>query len=170
MAKKKHKGHYCKVCGEYKSNESFSGKGHVQHICKKCMSNLKKGNKNSFELPFDDDNDDDFQKVTACEKIASLLFGNDKERETKNFNKLNREQKMTLKMIAQNHIASYWRCYRLIPANNKLKELRNTVNSAVYDHFEFSIKDDTMFKAYFQDQVIAVINKILQQENQQTIM
>ncbi len=32
---KKH-GHYCKVCGEYKSNESFSGKGHSAHICKKC--------------------------------------------------------------------------------------------------------------------------------------
>ena len=30
MAKKKHKGHYCKICGEYKSNESFSGKGHAQ--------------------------------------------------------------------------------------------------------------------------------------------
>ncbi len=24
---KKH-GHYCKVCGEYKANEKFSGKGH----------------------------------------------------------------------------------------------------------------------------------------------
>ena len=32
---KKH-GHYCKVCEEYKSNESFSGKGHSAHICKKC--------------------------------------------------------------------------------------------------------------------------------------
>ena len=36
MAKKKHQGHYCKVCGEYKSNESFTGKGHKNHICKKC--------------------------------------------------------------------------------------------------------------------------------------
>ena len=36
MGKKKHKhqGHYCKMCGEYKSNESFSGKGHKLHICK----------------------------------------------------------------------------------------------------------------------------------------
>ncbi len=34
---KKH-GHYCKVCGEYKSNESFSGKGHNAHICKKCAA------------------------------------------------------------------------------------------------------------------------------------
>ena len=24
MAKKKHRGHYCKICVEYKSNESFS--------------------------------------------------------------------------------------------------------------------------------------------------
>lgn len=31
-------GHYCKVCGEYKSNESFSGKGHAAHICKKCAA------------------------------------------------------------------------------------------------------------------------------------
>ena len=32
---KKH-GHYCKVCGEYKANEKFSGKGHASHICKSC--------------------------------------------------------------------------------------------------------------------------------------
>ena len=34
---KKH-GHYCKVCGECKSNESFSGSGHAAHICKKCVA------------------------------------------------------------------------------------------------------------------------------------
>lgn len=36
MAKKQ--GHYCKVCGTYRSNESFSGKGHSAHICKKCAA------------------------------------------------------------------------------------------------------------------------------------
>ena len=34
---KKH-GHYCKVCGEYKANERFSGSGHAAHICKKCAA------------------------------------------------------------------------------------------------------------------------------------
>ena len=36
--KKKHKpqGHYCKICGEHKANEKFSGKGHSTHICKAC--------------------------------------------------------------------------------------------------------------------------------------
>lgn len=36
MAKKKLPGHYCWICGERKSNESFSGKGHAKHICKEC--------------------------------------------------------------------------------------------------------------------------------------
>jgi hypothetical protein len=36
MAKKKLPGHYCWICGERKSNESFSGKGHAKHVCKEC--------------------------------------------------------------------------------------------------------------------------------------
>lgn len=36
--KKKHQGHYCRICGEYKANEKFSGQGHARHICKKCQS------------------------------------------------------------------------------------------------------------------------------------
>ncbi len=39
MSKKKSvrpHGHYCKICGEYKANEKFSGKGHAVHICKAC--------------------------------------------------------------------------------------------------------------------------------------
>ena len=34
----KKQGHYCKICGEYKANEKFSGKGHAVHICKSCAS------------------------------------------------------------------------------------------------------------------------------------
>lgn len=34
--KKRYRGHYCKICGEVKSNEKFSGKGHNSHICKSC--------------------------------------------------------------------------------------------------------------------------------------
>jgi hypothetical protein len=36
MGKKKPQGYYCKICGQRKSNESFSGKGHANHICKSC--------------------------------------------------------------------------------------------------------------------------------------
>ena len=34
----KKRGHYCKICGEYKANEKFTGKGHANHICKTCAS------------------------------------------------------------------------------------------------------------------------------------
>lgn len=34
--KKRPHGHYCKICGQYKANEKFSGKGHAAHICKAC--------------------------------------------------------------------------------------------------------------------------------------
>lgn len=42
-------GHYCKICGEYKANEKFSGKGHAAHICKKCQS-LSVEERNKEEL------------------------------------------------------------------------------------------------------------------------
>ncbi len=29
-------GHYCRICGRYRPNESFSGRGHRMHVCKKC--------------------------------------------------------------------------------------------------------------------------------------
>ena len=54
MAKKKHHGHYCKVCRTYKPNEQFSGKGHKLHICKKCMQ-LPVGERNRRMKAMDDD-------------------------------------------------------------------------------------------------------------------
>ncbi|WP_313523771.1 hypothetical protein [Anaerotignum sp.] len=36
--KKRPHGHYCKICGEHKANEKFSGKGHANHICKACAN------------------------------------------------------------------------------------------------------------------------------------
>ena len=34
-------GHWCRICGATKSNESFSGKGHKNHICKECSRKPK---------------------------------------------------------------------------------------------------------------------------------
>ena len=28
--------HFCRICRRHRANESFSGKGHARHICKKC--------------------------------------------------------------------------------------------------------------------------------------
>lgn len=53
MAKKKKKGkkpsgHYCKICGDRKPNERFSGKGHAKHICKECDA-LPQEHKNELQ-------------------------------------------------------------------------------------------------------------------------
>lgn len=41
-------GHYCKICGEVKPNEKFSGRGHAQHICKECAK-LPREKKNEIQ-------------------------------------------------------------------------------------------------------------------------
>jgi hypothetical protein len=33
---KKLGGHFCRICGQRKANEKFSGRGHAAHICKEC--------------------------------------------------------------------------------------------------------------------------------------
>ncbi len=35
---KKRHGHYCRICGNLKPNEAFSGKGHHTHVCRACSS------------------------------------------------------------------------------------------------------------------------------------
>jgi len=49
MSKKKLPGHYCKICGERKANEKFSGKGHAAHICKECAA-LPQEKKNKLQI------------------------------------------------------------------------------------------------------------------------
>lgn len=50
-------GHYCKICGEQKANEKFSGKGHAAHICKECE-----------RLPIERKNE--LQYINRIERIA----------------------------------------------------------------------------------------------------
>jgi len=45
---KKRRGHYCRICGNRRPNETFSGKGHRIHVCKKC-ARLPKENREEIE-------------------------------------------------------------------------------------------------------------------------
>ncbi len=42
MGRKKRRGHYCRVCGRVRPNESFTGTGHRRHICKDCQRELRR--------------------------------------------------------------------------------------------------------------------------------
>lgn len=72
---------------------------------------------------------------------------------------------MVLKAIVQDEVTLYWQAHRQIPVNDKLKLLRSSVNTVVYEQLGFAIKDDTMFKAYIQEQVVAVIKRYCDLKN-----
>ena len=86
---------------------------------------MKKDNKKVLDLPF---GDNEFEIVDVNEYVGSILYGNSEERETKTFKKLNRDQKMVLKAIVQDEVSLYWQTRRQIPVNDKLKQLRSSVN------------------------------------------
>ena len=67
MAKKKRRsGHYCKICSSYKSNESFSGKGHANHICKRCSK--KSPVEQAEDMTLNRLRNMPFRKLSAAEK------------------------------------------------------------------------------------------------------
>ena len=42
MPKKRRRGHYCWVCRRVLPNERFSGRGHRDHVCKPCRTELRR--------------------------------------------------------------------------------------------------------------------------------
>ena len=72
----KNKGNYCKVCGKYKANEKFSGKGHKNHICRKCalltaaekikmaQSNIEENIKDIFPNNIFNYDETDFEEIS----------------------------------------------------------------------------------------------------------
>ena len=45
MKKANKKEWYCKICGRFRANEKFSGKGHSLHICKDCQRKIQEEQK-----------------------------------------------------------------------------------------------------------------------------
>jgi len=50
--------HYCKICGQNRRNEKFSGKGHKLHICKDCA-----------QLP-----KEELKRIQSRDEITQYLF------------------------------------------------------------------------------------------------
>lgn len=41
MKKASKKAWFCKICGRFRANEKFSGKGHSLHVCKDCQRKIQ---------------------------------------------------------------------------------------------------------------------------------
>ena len=144
MAKKKKKqqGHYCRICGDYKANEKFSGKGHARHICKSCMSAMCSG-KNPEDI---------FPEPLPV------------NRETIRFNKLGKEEKAVLKAFITEATTEYWQKNRQIPFADSFSELKKYIIGTYDEECGILLKDDAELKNYFQTHTITTINKLLKEE------
>lgn len=147
MAKKKKKqqGHYCRICGEYKANEKFSGKGHAQHICKTCMSALRSGKKPEDIL---------------SEPMPTA-------RETTRFKNLDKDEKSVLKELVTDVVTEYWQEHRQIPHSESFSVLRKHIIETYDEERCILLKDEVEFKNYLLAYMIATINRLLKSEAEQ---
>src|SRR3712207_1470257 len=140
--KKKQQGHYCRICGEYKANEKFSGKGHTQHICKRCMSAMRNG-KNPVEL--------------LSESLSAA-------KEPTRFKKLDKEDKAALKAVVIKLTAKYWHENRQIPFADSFAGMLKSIIRNYDQECGILIKDDIELKNYLQTYTILTINRLLKEE------
>ena len=183
MAKKKHQGHYCKVCGEYKSNESFTGKGHKNHICKKCAKMSKEDRekmmKGDFEedpdllediaLSFDEGDGEDQSSDAAYYDGYLGFVGLDSflssVHEAKRYNKLKDAERTLFRGIVQNLIIEFWENKRLIPDGGEVNQIMNTAIKHFKEEVSFTVKNDKDLRRIVQSIVVPTINKQLRREN-----
>ena len=183
MAKKKHQEHYCKVCGEYKSNESFTGKGHKNHICKKCAKLSKEDREKmmngefeeypdlfeDIDLPFDEDDGeyqssdvvyyDGYLGFVGLDRLSPLSY------ETKRYNKLKDAERTVFRGIVQNLIIEFWEGKRLIPDGAEVNQIMNIAIRHFKEEQSFTLKNDKDLRRIVQSMVVPTINKQLRREN-----
>lgn len=143
--KKKQQGHYCRICGERKVNEKFSGKGHAQHICKTCMSAMRRG------------------KTIVDDVLTESL---PISRETTRFKKLDKDGKAILKAFIVDVVTEYWQENRQIPFAESCTALKRYIIETYDEECGILLKDDTELKEYLHTHTIVTINKLLKTEKQ----
>ncbi len=119
MAKKRRRqGHYCRICGEWKANEKFSGKGHAAHICRECVA-----------LPLSRRNE--LQRIGRVESIASKL-------------RLTKEEWELLEKYARNTTYPELKAYAatVLEHRRDMRELgRPVIDEIAYSDLEDELKE-----------------------------
>ena len=164
--KKKHNVHYCRICGEYKANEKFSGKGHAQHICKTCMyhRNDKEQLKSEDIVYADYDLESDDMDYDMFNPDIDIMPPVDPER--RRFKKLNKDEKAALKMLWSDTIESYWENEHLIPIGEVYSRLKKQIISLFAEEGEILLVDDNELKTVLRDTMMIAINRLLKKENE----
>lgn len=169
MVKRRKQGHYCRICGEYKANEKFSGKGHAQHICKSCMSDKNKGYENNDDNSVIIIEDDEWNEMIVGDlsRIDYDPFDDDidlippSESAYKKYGKLNKEEKTALKELWGEIVTHYWNEELLIPFGEVYSQLKKELFEIFEEKAKIALKDDNDLKTVLSDTMIVTINKLL---------
>ncbi len=169
MVKRRKQGHYCRICGEYKANEKFSGKGHAQHICKSCMSDKNKGFENNDDNSVIIIEDDEWNEMIVGDlsRYDYDLFDGDidlmptSESAHKKYGKLNKEEKTALKELWVEIVARYWNEELLIPFGEVYSQLKRELLEIFEEEVAVALKDDIDLKTVLNNTMIVTINKQL---------
>lgn len=170
MAKKKHQGHYCKVCGVIKSNESFSGKGHKNHICKKCAQLPEEVRQRMMcenAMPFSSIEEIDDKLVLLEEDVDYMDFDAipPKTYDSIRYTKLNNGEKTFFRQIVQTLVIEFWDSKRQIPDGGEVNQIMNTATRRFEERINSSIKNDKDLRRIVQSMIVPTINKQLRREN-----
>jgi RimJ/RimL family protein N-acetyltransferase len=128
--KKKHRGHYCRICHEYKANEKFSGKGHTSHICKACSKMSVKQRKELQQA--DIITEADFN-LPVCEDEPDYdLFDDCTYPETAVFSELEYEDKETVSEDIYDALHEFISMRDYIPEKKHKQKIMDSVCSETY--------------------------------------
>ena len=126
---KKPHGHYCRICGQRKANEKFSGRGHAAHICKACA---KRGNRppeiKAEPLVFvDSDEDRTLDNASVLDIYAIPYTANEEPLKPKKKRKPSKEK---LLRAAQKKQAKELLSRLLSDGDTPVKEITNAAREA----------------------------------------
>ena len=157
MAKKKRQGHYCKICGEIKVNEKFSGKGHAKHICKSCQSKLTDKQADIMRFPnVDEPLEKDYDDIYDYTDIdAHPVFS-----EKKKFTELDNYEKMLLRDYIRSAIIEHWEYLNVCAKEQDLIEIRKRMMRVLEEECHILLKNDAILRKFFQDNAAVAINKL----------
>lgn len=157
MAKKKRQGHYCKICGEIKANEKFSGKGHAKHICKSCQSKPADKQADIMRFPnVDEPLEKDYDDMYDYTDIDALPVFSEK----KKFTELDNYEKMLLRDYIRSEIIEHWEYSKLYPKEQDLIEIRKRMMRVWEEECHILLKNDAILRKFFQDNAAVAINKL----------
>ena len=157
MAKKKRQGHYCKICGEIRANEKFTGKGHAAHICKFCqlLSNEEKAD------------------MSRCQDIANKMQGKEFDifkdadidnmpvfSEKKKFTELDTSEKTLLRDYICSQIDEHWTLSGKVLTEIELVEIKKRMIAVFEQECHIILKNDVTLRQFFHDNATSIINTL----------